>query len=258
MRRPTYEASAFVLSFLDYGESDRIVTFFTDRYGKVKGIAKGARRSRKRFANAIELFSLARIFFSGKRSEGLFLIENSDVINHYPKIRDDLEKTMAASYIIELAEQFTVEGKSNHEIFHLLQDFFQFLDGEKKFTDGFLRFFELRLIKLSGYDPILKQCVLCNTPLDDIKTPCFSPPHGGILCARCNPQHTDSLPVSVGTLKILLMGKEMEMGKIHRLNLSEQSSRESRTIMESFIHFILGKELKSARIIREIQRLTVI
>jgi len=256
IKRPIYEASAFVLSFFDYGESDRIVTFFTDKYGKIKGIAKGARRSKKRFANAIELFSHSKIFFSRNRKDGLFLIENSDVINHYPKIREDLEKTMAASYIIELIDHFTVEGKNSKKTFSLLKDFFEFLDREK-FTEEFLRFFELRLIKLSGYEPVLEVCVACNTPLDEIREPCFSAADGGIVCVECSRQRPGSLPVSVGTLKMLLMGKEMEMEKIHRLNLSRQSSRESKAILESFIQFILGKELKSVRILKEIKSLMV-
>ncbi|MBW2672896.1 MAG: DNA repair protein RecO, partial [Deltaproteobacteria bacterium] len=57
MRRPPHKTPAFVLHFLNYGEADRIVTLFTREFGKLKGIAKGARRSKKRFANAIEPFS---------------------------------------------------------------------------------------------------------------------------------------------------------------------------------------------------------
>ncbi|MBN2570001.1 MAG: DNA repair protein RecO [Deltaproteobacteria bacterium] len=256
INRTIYEASAFVLSSLDYGESDRIVTFFTDRYGKIRGIAKGARRSQKRFANAIELFSYTRILFSRNRRDGLFLIENSDVIDHHPKIRESLEKTMAASYMIELTEQFALEGKSSKKIFCLLQDFFLFLKGER-FTEEFLRFFELRLMKLSGYDPILEGCVNCKTPLDKIENPFFSAVDGGIVCKNCNRECAYSIPVSIGTLRTLLAGKEMEMEKIHRLNLSRQSSMESRLILENFIKFILGKELKSLRILREIQQLVV-
>jgi DNA repair protein RecO (recombination protein O) len=81
-KRSTHKASAFVLRTLDYGESDRIVTFYTDEFGKLKGIAKGARRSRKRFANAIEMFSCSTIVFSRKNNQGLALIENCDVSNH--------------------------------------------------------------------------------------------------------------------------------------------------------------------------------
>ena len=55
-KRTSHKTEAIVLRCLDYGESDRIVTFYTRDYGKLRGIAKGARRSRKRFANALELF----------------------------------------------------------------------------------------------------------------------------------------------------------------------------------------------------------
>lgn len=52
--RTQYRTEAIVLRLLDYGESDRIVTFYTAGFGKLRGIARGARRSRKRFANALE------------------------------------------------------------------------------------------------------------------------------------------------------------------------------------------------------------
>ena len=58
------KTKAIVLRSIDYGESDRILTFLTDDFGKLKGIAKGARRSRRRFANALEPFSLSTLHFS--------------------------------------------------------------------------------------------------------------------------------------------------------------------------------------------------
>jgi len=255
IQRRVYEASAFVLSSIDYGESDRIVTLFTDHYGKIRGIAKGARRSRRRFANAIELFSHCRILFSRKNRDGLCLLENSDVIDHYAGIREHLGKTMAAAYMIELTDRFAVEGKRSRKVFRLLQDFFTFLEGQR-YCEECLRFFELRLMQLSGYDPVLRECVCCNTPLDDMEAPCFCAADGGVLCRKCSHRRADTIPVSVGTLKLLLMSKEMDMEKIHRLILSRQSSRESRAILESFIRFTLGRELQSARILREIEQLT--
>src|SRR5512139_777880 len=98
--RQLYQTEAIVLRLLDYGESDRIVTFCTADFGKIRGIAKGARRSRKRFANALEPFSFSRIRFSRRRPENLALIEDCDGLCHFPSIRNDLEKTLAASYMI--------------------------------------------------------------------------------------------------------------------------------------------------------------
>jgi DNA repair protein RecO (recombination protein O) len=63
--RTSHKTEAIVLRRFDYGESDWIVTFYTSDFGKIRGIAKGARRSQKRFANTLELFSCSHILFSG-------------------------------------------------------------------------------------------------------------------------------------------------------------------------------------------------
>src|SRR4030043_1800431 len=118
--RTQHRTEAIVLRLMDYGESDLIVTFCTAECGKRRGIAKGARRSRKRFANALEPFSRLQILFSRRRPESLALIESCDVLSHFPAIRADLEKMVAASYLIDLTDQFTPEEKTNEGLFQLL------------------------------------------------------------------------------------------------------------------------------------------
>jgi DNA repair protein RecO (recombination protein O) len=95
--RTLQQTEAIVLRVIDYGESDRIVTFCTADFGKIRGIAKGARRSRKRFVNTLEPFSCSRVHFSRRGPDTLALIEGCDVLSHFPGIRADLEKTLAAS-----------------------------------------------------------------------------------------------------------------------------------------------------------------
>ena len=64
---PLYLTEAVVLSSMDFGESDKIITFYTISFGKLKGIAKGAKRSKKRFGINLEPFSLVRLHFFEKR-----------------------------------------------------------------------------------------------------------------------------------------------------------------------------------------------
>lgn len=255
-KRTTYKTIGFVLRFIDYGESDRIVTFYTNDYGKVKGIAKGARRSKKRFANAIDHFSCSTIIFSKKPGQELVLIENCDVINHYPNIRADLEKTLTSSYLIELMDHFTVEGKKNLQLFQLLKDFLELINNSD-YSDEIIRFFEMRLLKLTGYEPALERCIVCSIPIDRTENPFFSPKKGGIQCAKCRHNDFSVIPVSIGTIKTLIMGKEIEIDKIQRLILSKKSLKESREILGSFIQHTLGKELKSLQVLNQIKRLTV-
>ncbi len=254
MRSPSLKTQAFVLRFLNYGESDRIVTFFTREFGKLRGIAKGARRSRKRFSNAIEPFSHSLLLFS-KRGEGaLAIIENCDVINHYPEIRADLERTMTAAYMIDLVDQFTVEGKKSAGTFQLLSDFLMLLEKRSNLNET-TRFFELRLLKLSGYDPVLERCVICNESLAEINVAFFDATRGGIRCSQCGCEGQDCIPVSTGTIKTLLMGKQTETSRLHRLILSENAIRESRVVFRHFIRHILGKEPKSLQVLDEIRRM---
>ncbi len=256
MRRPPLKTPAFVLHFLNYGESDRIVTFFTRNFGKIKGIAKGARRSRKRFSNAIEPFSCSSLLFSRRDENSLAIIENCDVLDHYPVIRSNLERTMAASYMIELVDRFTVEEKRSLATFTLLEDFLGLLERENGVEET-MRFFELRLLTLSGYEPMLERCVLCDRPLDKTGAILFDAIRGGIRCSRCNRENDQNgIPLSRGTVKTLLMGREMEPDRIGRLVLSENALGESARILRHFIRHILGREPKSLQVLDEIKRMT--
>jgi DNA repair protein RecO (recombination protein O) len=126
------KTAGFVLKSLAYGESDLIITFYSRDFGKISGIAKGAKRSRKRFANVFEPFSQIALIFSRKSRDTLALIESCEIIDHYAAIRADLEKTLTASYFIELADAFSPEGKANDRLFVLLADFLDWLAGKTR------------------------------------------------------------------------------------------------------------------------------
>ena len=254
MRRSPLKTPAFVVHFLNYGESDRIVTFFTREFGKIKGIAKGARRSRKRFSNAIETFSHSMLLFSRRDENSLAVIENCDVLNHYPQIRADLARTMTASYMVELVDRFTAEGKRSAATFQLLEDFLGLLE-EGHGPEETARFFELRLLRLSGYEPRLDRCILCNKPLDETGAALFDTARGGIRCSQCTRGEEGCIPVSTGTVKSLLMGNGLTPDRIRRLILSENAIRESSRIFRHFIRHILGREPRSLQVLDEIKKM---
>ena len=126
--RIVHKTSAIVIHSLDYGESDRIVTFYSSDFGKVKGIAKGARRSKRRFSNALEPIIILQHHFFQKGRGTLALIEGCDVIDHHVNIRVDLHRTLFSSYLIELIDKFTLEGKRNIDLFKLLLEFLGLID----------------------------------------------------------------------------------------------------------------------------------
>ena len=249
----SHKTTGFVLKSLSYGESDLIVTFYSREFGKISGIAKGAKRSKKRFANVFEPFSLTRIIFSRKNRDALAFIESCDVLDHYPVIRQDLEKTLTASYFIDLTDHFSMEGKFNENLFSLLADFLALLTKENV-SDTAVRFFEMRLLKITGFEPALAACVRCKSPVTNGGTYYFYPKEGGIFCTACaRPQRYDQ-HVSSGTVRTLLLGKDMEMEKMKMVSMPERLASESRSILCGFISYVLGKEVKSLKVMEQVRR----
>jgi len=251
--RESHKTAGFVLKSLSYGESDLIITFYSQEFGKIKGIAKGAKRSKKRFANVFEPFSLTNVIFSRKNHDTLAFIESCDIIDHYAAIRQDLEKTLTASYFVDLADHFSPEGKHNENIFLLLADFLALLTRENA-SDAAIRFFEMRLLKIAGFEPALTACIRCKTPITNGGTYYFYPQEGGIFCAACaRPERYDQ-SVSAGTVRTLLLGKDMDMEKMKRVSMPESLACESRNILCGFIAFVLGKEVKSLKVLEQVRR----
>jgi DNA repair protein RecO (recombination protein O) len=256
--RITYKATSIILNTFDYGESDRILTCYTDDFGKIKGIAKGARRSKKRFPNALEPFSLSRIVFSRREHDTLSIIESCDIINHHSGIREDLDKTLISSYLLELTDKFTHEGKNEIAFFQLLEKFLHIIDiGMSNPSTSLIRFFEMRLLKIAGYEPVFDRCIHCHKPLSHTEIYRFHPNMGGIKCGVCQQSNADSFPVSVGTLKSLLLGKEIDIQKVNRINLSDQAAQESNLILSRFIHHLLGKNLNSLSVLNQVREMGI-
>jgi DNA repair protein RecO (recombination protein O) len=252
--RTRHKTEAILLRTFDYGESDRIVTFYTRDYGKLRGIAKGARRSRRRFANTLEPFCRSEIVFSRKGRDNLALIEESRVHNHFGGLRQDLEKTLMASYLIDLTDQFTLEDKKSEELFELLYDFLNFIETGDA-AETLLRFFEIRLLKCVGYQPVLDRCTACQAPLNGADVYSFNARAGGIRCSACHRTGEASLSCSTGTLKTLLRGQDVDLSRMSRLLMSERSALESRQIMLHFIRHLLGKELKSLQVFHQVRKI---
>ena len=251
--RETLKTTAFVLRTLSFSESDLIITFYSHDFGKFKGIAKGAKRSKKRFANVFEPFSLTNIIFTRKSRDTLAFIESCDIIDHYYTIRQDMEKTLIASYFIDLTDHFSPEGKKNEKVFHLLYNFLTML-GKEKSSDAAVRFFEMRLLKLAGFEPAIHHCIVCKIPVTNGNAYYFHAHEGGIKCSVCaNPQRYEQ-PVSAGAVRTLLLGKDMDIDKIKSISLTDSLAMETRNILIGFITHILGREVKSLKVMEQVRK----
>ncbi len=251
---PAYKTNAIVIRSLNYGESDKIVTFFTKDFGKLKGIAKGARRSRKRFQNALGLFSHLRLLFFDREGVGLIRADGCDILHSFPKIRENLKKIIYGNYYLELVNEMAGEREGNSEAFELLLSSLLNLE-EQELQEEQLRIFEIRMLSLFGYRPNMRRCNLCQREWEDLGQPpavFFSLERGALICKACSSMRNHLIPISLGTAKLLEKISQVELCMIPRLKFTYQDLADSRELLPKFISYQLGKELKSLKALNSI------
>src|ERR671930_1724695 len=114
------KTAAVVIGSFPIGESDRVVTFFSRQHGKIRGVAKAARRLKSRFGGALELFTLGElVFFDTGRSE-LVRVDHFDVLEPFAALRADLERLGQAAWIVECIGRLTAERDPHAALYGLL------------------------------------------------------------------------------------------------------------------------------------------
>lgn len=250
MRSPSV-TPAIVLRSWPFGESDKIVTFLTEAHGKVTGIAKGAARSRRRFVNVLEPFSLVSLRFQERPHSGLVFVQACDPIRFLKSLTASLEKIAYASYLVEIVDGLAGEREENRRLFEHLKEGLVFVE-EHGPSLPFLTFFELRLLKLSGYEPLLEHCRRCAREFrSGSHSPwSFSPPDGGVLCGACSGLKREAIRLSGETLRAWIELQRANIVRPHHLPLS-QVLKEGRPALLRFIQFQAHKELKAASFLEE-------
>ena len=248
---PSHKTEAIVIQSMDFGERDKLVTFLTKKFGKLKGIAKGAKNSKKRFSGTLEIFSHVSLDFFVKENLGLARIESVSLIDPFSKIHESIEKVTYASYFSELVNEMVGEREENRSIFTLLLYFLKLLHHEK-INEDYLRIFEVRLLTLLGYQPQLEKCLICEVEIGPDTLNWFSLKKGGVVCPKCH-RGIEGIPISLGTSRILKAARSYPLSKIKRIRFTVQASKESRQILSNFVEYQLGKRLKSLQFLEQMK-----
>lgn len=237
---------AIVLRSWPFGESDKVVSFLTSDFGKVTGIAKGAKRSRRRFVNSLEPFSLVQLRFQDRPHSGLAFIHACDLIRPHKKLTTSLEKIAHASYMVEVTDALAGEREENRALFEHLRDGLVWVE-ESVPCASFLAFFELKLLRLAGYQPGLEACRRCGRPRieNERERWRFSARDGGLLCAGCCALRKETLPLSSEAIDALVELQKAAAFLACQQTSSASALREGHFALLHFIQFQTGRELKS-------------
>lgn len=238
---------AIILHHVDYGEADRIVTFLTPEHGRLKGFARAARKSRKRFGAAFEPCAEVRMHWSARPTGDLVSLRDAELVTLRAGLRRDLETLTLAAYGCELTESLFDESGVGVEVFELLRAFLDHLDAVGYSLESRL-LLEVRMLSLAGYVPHLQHCAACNGPLPDGPVS-FSATADGSLCPACDGGRAmlriDRL--TLGTFGRILL---TPFTRFDGFRLSPQSRREGLALLSDAIGCHLHRPLKSLALLQ--------
>jgi DNA repair protein RecO (recombination protein O) len=244
---------AIVIRARAFGESDKIVTFLTSDLGKLSGIAKGAKNSKRRFVNVLEPFTHVRLRVRQRPSSDLAFIVGCELVEAYPSFARDLLKFAYASYMLELTDRMIRGRESGGETFELVRDALALLDRGTP-EPGVLRAFELHLLRLTGYEPALDRCRRCGATLESVESMYVHPARGGVVCPACRGEGR----VYVASRTTLERLRDLQRVRFadadpRQFVLAVDVAAESRAALRALLAATLTTPLASERLLAELE-----
>jgi DNA repair protein RecO (recombination protein O) len=241
---------AIVLRKYDLRETSLLVNFFTRDYGKISGELKGIRKDPRKFASSLAPFSHNDIIFYHKRNSSVHLVSQADLVNDFSGIRHELAKITAASLIVELIDGIMAQEDKNEEVFDLAMTALGELSGYTD-PDKVMTIFKIKVLSLSGFRPHLDFCVSCLGHVPGVAK--FSLGLGGLLCQKCGPKDMKARSIFRGTSATIMHIERNDFKTNLKLGMNPQIKKELNLVLNGFLNFHLGKELKSQKVINKLE-----
>lgn len=245
---PLRRALSIVLQSYKVGETDKIVVFFTQEYGKLRGMARAARRPRSRFGASLEMGTEVELTFFEKENRELVSVDRCDIVrSRFSKLGDPILAT-TLGYVTELVDSFAPEREPNERLYRLLRATIDALV-ECPSPETRARYFEAWLLRLVGWYPRRTSCPSCGGALAD-EGARYLASEQRIECGRCLSTGVFLSPESVRYVDAIWSQPPGDLAPPEAPNvLQELGVFHYRLIQEQ-----LEKDLKSYRVLEDLLR----
>jgi DNA repair protein RecO (recombination protein O) len=249
------ETEALILRSVDFGESDRILHLLTPDSGRLTTIAKGARRSVRRFGGTLDLFNHLLVQVDFGRKTSMARLDQARLIGSFEPLRIDPGRFALGCYLLELFDRLAPDGGNRADMRRLFDFAIDALETIAAWKPSLrLRtLLELRALDALGLRPELRNCVRCGEPVGSTAEVDFHVGDGGTVCAACAIRMEGGLlRVHLGTLRALEQGLRLDFDRLDRLGIGGQSLEEAQQLISRFQRFHVGVELRSERFLDRI------
>jgi len=283
-RARAFRCEGIVLRHRDTGEADRLITLLTPDHGLVRAIAKGARKTTSKIGGHLDLLRHVSLTVSEGRS--FRAVGQVEGIESYRGLRADLGRTSRGIYMAELAERFSVEDAPNPSVFRLLASALGLLEktaeavpaqgvilseaknpaqrmdpaddsprAHSPALDLLSRWFEVRLLHLSGFLPRFSSCAECGRDLEQ-RDHVFSAERGGLLCPECKTAGNGEqlLPAGVPAIKLLRHLARSDWPAVEGLRIPPDDLAQAERILRTHLRYVIDHKINSAAFMDEVRK----
>jgi DNA repair protein RecO (recombination protein O) len=245
------KTQAVVIGRRGLGESDRLVTLYTRDLGKVRGVARGARRPRSRFGSALELFTLGTLVCFDTGRSDLLRIDHFDILHPFGRIRDDLVRFGHASWMLECLSRLTADHDPYPALYGLLVQALRAM--ERSGAPGWVAVcFGARCVALLGHRPRLEACVACGRAYP-FPRPRLDPDAGGLVCAGC--QGTALAAMAISPAAIAALCRLHAARWMDTVATPGSVETELAGLLDAQVSRLGGKPTRTPRFLRELARI---
>jgi DNA repair protein RecO (recombination protein O) len=238
---PLEHATAIVLRLVPWSEASFVTTLFTREFGRVRAVAKGAKRRKGPFESALDLLATCRVVFLRKSSDALDILTEAKLQRRFRLRGRELAGLYAGYYVAELLAELTDDYDPHPELFDLADQTLERLEAEPHVAPLVLRF-ELTTLRLLGYLPQLARCAECGGEVAGQGRVAFSPLSGGVLCPRCRPGKRQVVSLSAAAWQVMIAAADRDEERWREASPARIALAEVRSVMNHYINGLLGHE----------------
>ncbi len=221
-----------MLKTIDYSDTSLIVRLFTEQFGKVTVIAKGARRSKQASAGILRPPNHIAVWYQHKDQRDIQTLTKFEFVTRYSRLASDLAKSASAMVTIEMLDRAVHDFDPHPILFRLVTSTLRHLDQSEEDVSVMLHFYQLQLSRQLGFALHLNTCMNCGRPISEATLDLTT---GDLMCIQCRSGGTLRLsPPAVGYLQDLARTHITQLGTVHP---ADQAKKEVGQFLLKYLFF---------------------
>ncbi len=246
---------AFVLKSRKFNEADSMLVLFSRKLGKASAVAKGSRRAKSKMLAGIQPFCYSD--FMLYKGRNLYTVTQVEAKRIFYPLREDYNKLTYACYLVELVETEITEGQTHPQLFSLFGKGLTLLSNPETIILTLIRSFELHFMTVCGYEPMLNQCMSCQT--HESTGWWFNLTQGGILCIDCRQSQPEARKISANCIKLARYLLAKKIDETVRLKIHPSLNNELQEHMKVYmLHHLDRYQFKSLKMLEQTETLPVL